>query len=171
MVNFKIMYRFFSSASSLSSSAHSFDHCFPASSPSASSPVVLLHGEIGTPQFVSAFNVLWPQAEAGGIRLCLRHWIANEPAERVRLSGYGVQLAVKSTEYKAVDDTKVEEGSRKSEDEILEETVVEDVEGFVFKTLKSVYGTIASFSLKLISPPTDQDTPTFQTTLMILTGI
>lgn len=28
----------------------------------------------------------------------------------VRLSGYGVQLAVKSTEYKAVDDTKIEEG-------------------------------------------------------------
>ncbi len=36
--------------------------------------------------------------------------MAIEPAERVRLSGYGVQLAVKSTEYRAVDDTKVQEG-------------------------------------------------------------
>ena len=32
----------------------------------------------------------------------------NPVAEKVRLSGYGVELAIKSTEYKAKDDTKVE---------------------------------------------------------------
>jgi UDP-glucose:glycoprotein glucosyltransferase len=34
---------------------------------------------------------------------------AQEPSKKkLRLSGYGVELAIKSTEYKAKDDTKVE---------------------------------------------------------------
>ena len=65
---------------------------------------------MGTEEFASVFNTLWPKASTNDIRLCVRHWVAIQPAERVRLSGYGVQLAVKSTEYRAVDDTKVQEG-------------------------------------------------------------
>ena len=47
--------------------------------------------------------------------MCLRHYVhlkEGAPVEKQRLSGYGVQLAVKSTEYKAVDDTRVKEGGR-----------------------------------------------------------
>lgn len=70
------------------------------------------------------------------------------------LSGYGVQLAVKNSEYKAVDDTKVE-GEQYSmwsrscsemfgvcysgEAEVEEEEEVEmDIQGFSFPTLQSV---------------------------------
>ena len=38
---------------------------------------------------------------------------------KTRLSGYGVELAIKSTEYKAKDDTKVEG----NENELLEEKI------------------------------------------------
>lgn len=48
--------------------------------------------------------------EAGGLRLCIRHWVKPGDREQLVLSGYGVQLAIKSTEYKAMDDTKVKEG-------------------------------------------------------------
>lgn len=44
------------------------------------------------------------------ITLCVRHHYEVTDTTGVRLSGYGVQLAVKSTEYKAVDDTRVKEG-------------------------------------------------------------
>ena len=70
-----------------------------------------MHGEIGTSEFASTFRELWSEAESGRIQICLRHWVEVEPTEKVRLSGYGVQLAVKNSEYKAVDDTKIKEGT------------------------------------------------------------
>lgn len=51
----------------------------------------------------------------------------------MRLSGYGVELAIKSTEYKAVDDSEVKD--KKSEEE-EEDSGPDEVEGFVFTTLK-----------------------------------
>ncbi|GFR63376.1 UDP-glucose:glycoprotein glucosyltransferase 1 [Elysia marginata] len=56
---------------------------------------------------------------------------------RVPLSGYGVELAIKSTEYKAKDDTKVED--RKSGDEDEEDFTSEDIEGINFKTLSELH--------------------------------
>ena len=51
------------------------------------------------------------------------------------MSGYGVELAVKSTEYKAVDDQKVED--KKSEKIQKDEDAGEDeVEGFLFQRLR-----------------------------------
>ena len=64
---------------------------------------------MGTKQFRSLFQVLWSRIEIGELRTCVRHWM-KERSKRLHLSGYGVQLAIKNTEYKAVDDTKVEEG-------------------------------------------------------------
>ena len=46
-----------------------------------------------------------------------------------------MELQIKSTEYKAVDDTKLKEGEDGEEGE--EEDKEEEVEGFVFKTLRS----------------------------------
>lgn len=48
--------------------------------------------------------------------------------ERVYLSGYGVELAIKNTEYKAEDD------SKKKAEEVVEDE--EDLHGFNFKLLK-----------------------------------
>lgn len=54
---------------------------------------------------------------------------------KVQLSGYGVELAVKSTEYKAVDDQKVE---RKDEGRVTsnQQDHEDEVEGFIFGTLR-----------------------------------
>ena len=73
--------------------------------------------------------------ESGPVTYILRHFIMNRPEERVRLSGYGVELQIKSTEYKAQDDTKLksEEGEDSSEEG------EEEVEGFVFGTLKTLH--------------------------------
>lgn len=53
---------------------------------------------------------------------------------KVRLSGYGVELAVKNTEYKAVDDSKIQGGdddtvNKDNEDE-------NDIDGFLFGKLR-----------------------------------
>ena len=56
-------------------------------------------------------------------------------------TGYGVELQIKSTEYKAQDDTKVtaEHGSIPGAEESgQEEDVDEDIEGFLFKKLKDL---------------------------------
>lgn len=80
-------------------------------------------------------------------------FLQNPSEGSVHLSGYGVELAVKSTEYKAVDDSKIKDDSsghvQKSEEETEDE-----VEGFLFGklrycmnwlTLKKVYVSFVSF--------------------------
>ncbi|KAL8189895.1 UNVERIFIED_CONTAM: UDP-glucose:glycoprotein glucosyltransferase 2 [Gekko kuhli] len=52
------------------------------------------------------------------------------------LSGYGVELAIKSTEYKAVDDSQAKAASNATEEEDNKES---DVQGFLFDTLKQNY--------------------------------
>ena len=54
---------------------------------------------------------------------------------KVQLSGYGVELAVKSTEYKAVDDQKVE-GKNEGRDASSSHDHEDEVEGFLFGTLR-----------------------------------
>ena len=71
---------------------------------------MFLYGTIGTQQFTALYRELW--ALRDNITLCVRHHYDDNDTAGVRLSGYGVQLAVKSTEYKAVDDTRVKEGVR-----------------------------------------------------------
>ena len=51
------------------------------------------------------------------------------------LSGYGVELAIKSQEYKAKDDTKIEGDATSTEDDDFDD---DDVSGFMFATLKFV---------------------------------
>ena len=69
-------------------------------------------------------------------RYILRHFISSRSEEKVRLSGYGVELQIKSTEYKAQDDTKLKSGE--DGDDSGEEGD-EEVEGFMFSTLKGLH--------------------------------
>lgn len=59
--------------------------------------------------------------------------LQNRLNRKVRLSGYGVELQMKSTEYKAQDDSMVSD--KKSESSSPEEEDVE-IDGFNFKMLK-----------------------------------
>uniref|UniRef100_A0A023GG20 Putative udp-glucose:glycoprotein glucosyltransferase n=1 Tax=Amblyomma triste TaxID=251400 RepID=A0A023GG20_AMBTT len=72
-------------------------------------PVVILHGDLGAPGFRRFHEELEERAKLREINYVLRHFVRNPSSNKVRLSGYGVELAIKSTEYKAQDDTKVKE--------------------------------------------------------------
>lgn len=58
----------------------------------------------------------------------------ERPKRRVRLSGYGVELQIKSTEYKVQDDTEVK-GDR-TQDSYEQEDEDDEIEGFNFSRLK-----------------------------------
>lgn len=91
--------------------------------------------------------------------LLSKHYVfIQSPSERkIRLSGYGVELAVKKTEYKAVDDSKVQddtEGKVQKTDEADDD----EVEGFLFGKLRFVQYTCVccGFSLVLVAKFSNQ---------------
>uniref|UniRef100_A0A8C2XQW8 UDP-glucose ceramide glucosyltransferase-like 1 n=2 Tax=Cyclopterus lumpus TaxID=8103 RepID=A0A8C2XQW8_CYCLU len=104
------------------------DHTYPGFN-KTDVPIVILYAEIGTKKFTSFHKVLSEKAGEGTLIYVLRHFVANPKPKKMLLSGYGVELAIKSTEYKAVDDTKVK-GANAEEDN------KDEVQGFVFGTLK-----------------------------------
>ncbi|XP_030613602.1 UDP-glucose:glycoprotein glucosyltransferase 2 isoform X1 [Archocentrus centrarchus] len=108
------------------------DHAYPGIN-KTDVPVVILYAEIGTKKFTSFHKVLSEKAEQGMLTYVLRHFVANPKPQKMLLSGYGVELAIKSTEYKAVDDTKVKDSKTvvNAEDDDNDE-----VQGFFFGTLK-----------------------------------
>uniref|UniRef100_A0A3Q2EG56 UDP-glucose ceramide glucosyltransferase-like 1 n=1 Tax=Cyprinodon variegatus TaxID=28743 RepID=A0A3Q2EG56_CYPVA len=101
------------------------DHTYPGVN-KTDVPVVILYAEIGTKKFNSFHKVLSEKAEEGTLVYVLRHFKIKP--QNVLLSGYGVELAIKSTEYKAVDDTKTVINA--------EDDKNEEVQGFFFGTLK-----------------------------------
>ena len=86
---------------------YKFDHIYPGGR-TVKEPVVILYGELGTPELAAAHKNLAQRATEGELRYVLRHFVREPSKRKLRLSGYGVELAIKSTEYKAKDDTKVE---------------------------------------------------------------
>nr|XP_014343631.1 PREDICTED: UDP-glucose:glycoprotein glucosyltransferase 1 [Latimeria chalumnae] len=112
------------------------DHKYPDSNPDA--PVVILYAEIGTPDFAKFHQLLISKAQKREVNYYLRHYIANRSTEKVYLSGYGVELAIKSTEYKAKDDTQVK-GADINATVIGENDPVDEVQGFLFGKLRHLY--------------------------------
>uniref|UniRef100_A0A669DNE1 UDP-glucose glycoprotein glucosyltransferase 2 n=1 Tax=Oreochromis niloticus TaxID=8128 RepID=A0A669DNE1_ORENI len=112
------------------------DHTYPGVN-KTDVPVVILYAEIGTKKFTSFHKALSEKAEKGTLTYVLRHFVAvsrNIPSSpTMLLSGYGVELAIKSTEYKAVDDTEV-----KGQLTVInvEDDDNDEVQGFLFGTLK-----------------------------------
>uniref|UniRef100_A0A8C5CEX1 UDP-glucose glycoprotein glucosyltransferase 2 n=1 Tax=Gadus morhua TaxID=8049 RepID=A0A8C5CEX1_GADMO len=82
------------------------DHRYPGRNVS-DVPVVVLYAEIGTRKFSAFHTLLSERAEAGSLIYVLRHFVEDPQPHKVLLSGYAVELAIKSTEYRAVDDTQV----------------------------------------------------------------
>ncbi|XP_069826781.1 UDP-glucose:glycoprotein glucosyltransferase 2 [Dendropsophus ebraccatus] len=110
------------------------DHIFPTLSKTAA--VVVLYAEIGTKAFAAFHKILSEKAENKEIIYVLRHYIQKPSNRKINLSGYGVELAIKDTEYKAVDDTQVE--AINSTDKLYE-GITEDVQGFYFDKLIQMY--------------------------------
>lgn len=74
------------------------DHHYPGSENRSS--VAILYGELGSPDLVPLHNALKNAAKAGVVDYVLRAFVKQRPNQQVRLSGYGVELQMKSTEYK-----------------------------------------------------------------------
>ncbi|XP_017485458.1 PREDICTED: UDP-glucose:glycoprotein glucosyltransferase [Rhagoletis zephyria] len=110
---------------------YSFDHIYPGLE--NQSRTIILYGDFASRLFSSYHKILSEEAVAGNIRYIVRHFIlVNLNDRHVRLSGYGVELHLKSTEYKSQDD------APKATDDNVKNNTVDDVaiEGFDFKILK-----------------------------------
>ncbi|KAL3084473.1 hypothetical protein niasHS_009244 [Heterodera schachtii] len=93
---------------------YSVDHVYPTTNGGANSAgvavVAVLYADIGSPDanFRALHRRFAQLATDGHLVYVLRHFDQNDqkavPAP-VSLSGYGVELAIKSTEYKAIDDS------------------------------------------------------------------
>ncbi|XP_022095271.1 UDP-glucose:glycoprotein glucosyltransferase 1-like isoform X2 [Acanthaster planci] len=116
---------------------YAVDHRYPRSQ--NNSITVILYGHIGNlrSQVKHFHQRLKGLANKGTVQYVLRHFVKDQSAQRIRLSGYGVELAIKSTEYKAVDDTEVKEGDGHSQDE--EDNAPDEVQGFIFSKLKELH--------------------------------
>ncbi|XP_028405524.1 UDP-glucose:glycoprotein glucosyltransferase 1-like isoform X2 [Dendronephthya gigantea] len=112
-----------------------FDHVYPSS---GNNPVTaILYGELGTKIFGQFHEKLQELVQEGKIRYLLRHYVQNASKDKVRLSGYGVELAVKNTEYKAVDDSKIEGDKEDTMNKDKEEE--KDIDGFLFGKLRKLH--------------------------------
>ncbi|XP_029350416.1 UDP-glucose:glycoprotein glucosyltransferase 1 isoform X2 [Echeneis naucrates] len=112
------------------------DHKYPGSNPDG--PVVILYAEFGKPDFQKLHEVILSKVSEGLVTYILRHYLANPSVKKVYLSGYGVELAIKSQEYKAKDDTQVQ-GAEVNATVIGENDPVDEVQGFLFGKLKMIY--------------------------------
>uniref|UniRef100_A0A8B9IX36 UDP-glucose ceramide glucosyltransferase-like 1 n=1 Tax=Amazona collaria TaxID=241587 RepID=A0A8B9IX36_9PSIT len=102
------------------------DHKFPTLKEDG--PVVVLYAEMGTKDFVKFHHILSEKAQKEEIVYVLRHYVQKPSSRKMYLSGYGVELAIKSTEYKAVDDTQLKGMWWES-----------DIQGFLFGKLKQMH--------------------------------
>ncbi|XP_018611764.1 UDP-glucose:glycoprotein glucosyltransferase 1 isoform X2 [Scleropages formosus] len=112
------------------------DHTFPSSAPN--SPVVILYAKIGSKDFPRFHQLMVSKANKGEITYVLRHFLSSPKNSKVFLSGYGVELAIKNQEYKAKDDTQVQ-GADLNATVIGESDSVDEVQGFLFGKLKTLY--------------------------------
>uniref|UniRef100_A0A8C5VNL2 UDP-glucose glycoprotein glucosyltransferase 2 n=1 Tax=Microcebus murinus TaxID=30608 RepID=A0A8C5VNL2_MICMU len=108
------------------------DHKFPTNKENL--PVIILYAEMGTRAFSAFHKVLSEKAQNGEILYVLRHYIQKPSSRKMYLSGYGVELAIKSTEYKALDDTQVKTVVNTT---VEGEAEANEVQGFLFGKLKS----------------------------------
>lgn len=115
-------------ASSSPATLLSVDHIFPSAN--TSTTTILVYGDIGSPELAVLHKKASSLARQHGLQYALRHY-QKEAKGSMSLSGYGVELAIKNTEYKAVDD------SNKKSDESHEDE--ENLHGFNFKVLKQMH--------------------------------
>lgn len=101
----------------------------------------VIYGEIGSTEFKNLYEYCKKMANLGKMNFVVRHLAISDQNEktkhRVSLSGYGVELAIKSTEYKAQDDARVK-GEATDFDERQHQAHVEkpdEIEDLVFNEL------------------------------------
>ncbi|XP_016841360.1 UDP-glucose:glycoprotein glucosyltransferase isoform X1 [Nasonia vitripennis] len=97
---------------------------------------LVLYGQMGTDGFTLLHDKLKSLAETNKLNYILRHYVKERPDRRLRLSGYGVELQMKSTEYKATDDSDIKDNEERAEEDADES---DEIDGINFATLKKLY--------------------------------
>ncbi|KAM6554272.1 hypothetical protein CsatB_015034 [Cannabis sativa] len=120
-----------------------FDHIHFDSS--IGSPVAILYGALGTDCYREFHFTLVHAAKEGKVKYVVRpvlpsgceaqfgHCGAVGTQNSVNLGGYGVELALKNMEYKAMDDSTVKKGVTLEDPHI--EDLSQDVRGFIFSKI------------------------------------
>ncbi|CAG0894843.1 unnamed protein product [Darwinula stevensoni] len=98
---------------------------------------VILYAEMGSQAFRDFHPVLKDLASSGQVDYVLRHFLPERDPGKTRLTGYGVELQLKSTEYKATDDSKVADDSNADGDQ--EDLGDDEVDGYIFSKLKALH--------------------------------
>ena len=109
---------------------YNLDHIFPGSL--NNTITVVFYATLGSKSFRQFHLTLKPLAESGKVKYVFRHYVKNLSARKLRLSGYGVELHLKSTEYKSQDDSPQPTDRNVQETESLDS----EIEGFDFGKLK-----------------------------------
>lgn len=86
----------------------SFDHVFPSGAEDRG--VAILYADLQSTAFLPLHESLMDMARNLGIVYVLRYKPPSVMRQTLEVSGYGVELALKSTEYKAVDDRDTQKG-------------------------------------------------------------
>ena len=135
-------------------------------SPAEGAPMVVLYAPLGSAAFAAAHAVLEQQSAQGTITYVYRPlWVATAKDTRQTLQGYGVQLAIKNMEYKAMDDAAIKDlgGMDDLDGEAALEGAAEDEDehGFYFGTLRTrrpeLNDTITTFKDMLAASLSSQD--------------
>eukprot|EP00111_Clytia_hemisphaerica_P002468 TCONS_00007064-protein len=122
--------------SSFSVTPQEFDHIYPGTE--LYDTGVIVYADFTKDDFKEVHRKLVQSSNEHKFKYILRHFYQiQDDSAKVRLSGYGVELAIKSTEYKNVDDQKVADTKKK---EKLDEGKGDDeVEGFLFNRLRELH--------------------------------
>ncbi|XP_052737381.1 UDP-glucose:glycoprotein glucosyltransferase [Bicyclus anynana] len=117
------------------------DHSFPTSD--NKSLTAILYGELGTSDFAGKHKILAGYADKGLINYVVRWNVKSRGKPKLRLSGYGVELQLKSTEYKSQDDSTPKEADGDDAATPSEEEDENDpqnqIDGFNFGKLKNLF--------------------------------
>ncbi|XP_024372023.1 UDP-glucose:glycoprotein glucosyltransferase isoform X2 [Physcomitrium patens] len=120
-----------------------FDHIYPGSE--YGDFTAILYGALGTPCFARLHSLLADASKHGFVKYIVRPVLSSgcekdaEVCTRsghggpVNLGGYGIELALKNMEYKAIDDSEVKKGD--NGEETRTEDLSQDVRGFIFSKL------------------------------------
>ncbi|XP_031384011.1 UDP-glucose:glycoprotein glucosyltransferase [Punica granatum] len=120
-----------------------FDHLYFDAN--IASPVAILYGALGTSCFKEFHLTLAEAAKKGKVRYVVRPVLptgcetkagvcgAIGAGDPVNLGGYGVELALKNMEYKAMDDTTVKKGITLEDPRT--EDLSQEVRGFIFSKI------------------------------------
>ncbi|KAI8555132.1 hypothetical protein RHMOL_Rhmol05G0150600 [Rhododendron molle] len=124
---------------------YAFDHVHIDSS--VGSPVAILYGALGTECFRKFHDTLVAAVKEGKVKYVVRpvlpsgcqsvsgHCAVVGASDPVNLGGYGVELALKNMEYKAMDDSTIKKGAGVTLEDPHTEDLGQEVRGFIFSKI------------------------------------